>query len=71
VALIMALISGDAADRMAGFLQLFAIGLGLVGATAIQLPAWARLRKSQMEGVAERVALLAGSSDSGVGPTEP
>jgi hypothetical protein len=71
VALIGALISGDAADRMAGFLTLFAIGLGLVGAPAIQLPAWARLRKSQMEGVAERVALLAGSPDSGVGPTEP
>jgi hypothetical protein len=70
-ALIAALIRGDAADRLPGFVTLFAIGLGLVGAPAIQLPAWARLRKGQMERVAERVALRAGPPDSGEAPTEP
>lgn len=40
---------------------LSAIGFGMFGFGALRLPAWARLRRRQMEGVASRLALAAGS----------
>mgnify|MGYP001185080400 CR=1 FL=1 len=39
---------------------LIATGLGLLGAGALRLPAWARERRRQMEEIAERLALTIG-----------
>lgn len=35
------------------------IGLGLIGAGAVQLPGWARTRRAQMDAIAEQVARVA------------
>jgi hypothetical protein len=44
-----------------GLGTLFVIGLGLFGVGAIQLPGWARVRASQMEGVVSRLASMVAS----------
>ena len=56
-------------ERLPGLVTLFAVGSGLLGAGALQLPAWARLRQSQMEAIAERAALMAGSDPEDRGAT--
>jgi hypothetical protein len=61
VVLIDMLVTGTLADRYVGLVTIVAMGLGLLVPPMVQLPRWARLRKRQMEGVAERLALLAGS----------
>jgi hypothetical protein len=63
VALTLALTGGLAnPGALAGPGFLSVLGLGLFGAGALRLPGWARLRRRQMEGVAARLALSAGSS---------
>jgi hypothetical protein len=68
-ALVAALIRGDLADRLPGFVTLFTIGLGLLGTSVVQIPGWARLRQSQMEAIAERAALMASSDPEEEPPT--
>lgn len=46
------------------------MGLGMVGMGALRLPRWARIRREQMEGVAERLALGATSKAIGATPNE-
>ncbi len=52
--------AGQFADSLSGTLVLWLMGLGLFAGSAIRLPAWARLRRRQMDAIAERVALEAG-----------
>ncbi|HEX9894716.1 MAG TPA: hypothetical protein VGA78_12380 [Gemmatimonadales bacterium] len=51
------------------------LGAGMFGLGALRLPGWARLRRRQMEGVAERLNLMAASEPShqepGEGPRAP
>jgi hypothetical protein len=64
-----ALASGLAASLgSAAFLA--AIGLGMFGIGALRLPGWARLRRRQMESVAERLALAAKERPPEVPPPE-
>jgi hypothetical protein len=64
-----ALASGLAASLgNAAFLA--AIGLGMFGIGALRLPGWARLRRRQMESVAERLALAAKERPPEVPPPE-
>jgi hypothetical protein len=46
-------------ERLPGFVTLFTVGLGLLGAGIVQLPGWARLRQSQFEQLAARAESLA------------
>lgn len=56
-------IGGYLGDALPGILLLLAAGLGMVASGALRLPSWARLRGSQMEALAARLALSAGSPD--------
>jgi hypothetical protein len=64
------LATGTLGDRFVGLVTLVAIGLGLLVPAVVQLPAWARLRWSQMEEIGERAMLMAGS-DSTSSPDSP
>lgn len=64
--LVASLVTGQVADSAATLALLSSLGLGMVGAGALSLPGWARLRRQQMEAVAERLALAAQSE-----PTPP
>jgi hypothetical protein len=61
--LIAVAVAGGLADAGSvagvGFMSL--MGVGMFGIGALRLPAWARLRQRQMEGVAARLALAAAS----------
>ncbi|MEX2049287.1 MAG: hypothetical protein WEB90_06895 [Gemmatimonadota bacterium] len=48
-------VSNELAQRLPGLLTMLGIGGGLVGINAIRLPAWARLRRSQMREIGERL----------------
>ncbi len=52
---------GDLLAKLAGIAFPLLMGLGMVGVSAIRLPAWARLRRKQMQEVGERTALPATS----------
>lgn len=67
--LVEMLATGTLADRFVGLVTIVAIGLGLLAPTVLQLPGWARLRRSQMESIAERAMLMASSDPAGSGPT--
>jgi len=56
-----AAVHGDLLSKLAGVAFPLLMGLGIVGANAIRLPEWARLRRKQMQEVAERAALTAAS----------
>jgi hypothetical protein len=58
-------LSGELAQRLSGLLTLLGVGGGLVGFNAIQLPAWARLRRRQMQEIGERI------TDALASPPEP
>jgi hypothetical protein len=60
---------GVFAGSLAGLGAMVAIGLGIFGVGAAQLPGWARQRRGQMEAVAERLALTAGTGPKDVGPS--
>ena len=68
--LIAVIVSGKLGDpgALTGVAFLSAVGVGMLGLGALRLPAWARLRRRQMEGVASRLALATGS-DPDVDPT--
>lgn len=53
-------VSGDLGNAVPGIVLLFVIGLGMFANGALRLPSWARLRGSQIEAIAERLALPAG-----------
>lgn len=55
--LLVSALTGKLADVTSVTALLSTIGLGMVGVGALRLPGWARLRRRQMEGVAERLAL--------------
>lgn len=46
--------------RMANILVLATIVVGVLGVTALRLPGWAKLRRRQMEEIAERLAFTVG-----------
>ncbi|UCF21541.1 MAG: hypothetical protein JSU87_09215 [Gemmatimonadota bacterium] len=52
-------VTGGLAGSVSGIVFLAALGVGMFGLGAIRLPGWARLRRRQMEAVAERLALAA------------
>ncbi|MDQ2889843.1 MAG: hypothetical protein M3R65_04710 [Gemmatimonadota bacterium] len=54
-------VSGDAARAASGFIPMGIAGLAMIANGALRLPKWARLRGSQMESIAVRVALPPGS----------
>ena len=56
-------ISGQVGDAAPGIVLLLSAGLGMVASGALRLPKWARLRGRQMEALAARLALAAGSLD--------
>ncbi len=58
------------AASLPGVAFLAAAGLGMFGLGALRLPGWARLRRRQMEGLAERLALAAQSQPLDESPTE-
>ncbi len=60
--LVVMAVAGDFSN-VDGFVFLSAMGLGMFGVGALRLPAWARLRRRQMEGVAERLALVAAAPE--------
>ena len=60
-------VGGGVGHAVPGIVFLAAAGLGMVANGAFRLPGWAQLRGRQMEGVAARLALPAGSSS----PTLP
>jgi len=66
LALVAALlgVGREIGERLPGFVALFATGLGLLGGGTLQLPSWARLRRSQMEALGERAVLMASSEES-------
>jgi hypothetical protein len=59
-------LAGGLADAgaLGGVWFMSLMGLGLFGIGALRLPAWARLRRRQMEGVAARLALAAQSQQT-------
>jgi hypothetical protein len=57
------MISGHLGEAGSGIVLLLGAGLGMVTSGALRLPRWARLRGSQMEALAARLALSAGSPD--------
>jgi hypothetical protein len=48
-------VSNELAQRLPGLLTMLGVGGGLVGFNAIRLPAWARLRRTQMREIGERL----------------
>ncbi|HTC23794.1 MAG TPA: hypothetical protein VK688_05490, partial [Gemmatimonadales bacterium] len=54
--------SGNVVHAIPGFGMLMFVGLGMFSSGALQLPGWARLRARQMEDIAARHALPAGSA---------
>ncbi len=50
-------VSGEFAAAVASVGSLWAIGIGMFGFGALRLPAWARARRRQIEGVAARLSL--------------
>jgi len=56
---VTSLVTGQAGEAVAAVTFLSAVGLGMFGAGALGLPGWARRRREQMAGVAERLALTA------------
>ncbi len=68
-ALVTQIVSGGAS--LASLTPFLAIGGGMFGAGAIQLPAWARLRSRQMDGVLARLAVMVSSKRSELSPGEP
>jgi hypothetical protein len=56
-------ISGHLGDALPGIVLLLTAGLGMMASGALRLPRWARLRGRQMEALAARLALSAGSPD--------
>ena len=54
--------SGNVVHAIPGFGMLMLVGLGMFTSGALQLPGWARLRARQMEDIATRHALPAGSA---------
>lgn len=65
---VTSLLHGDLAGALPGVLIPLAIGLGMVGGNVLRLPAWARLRRRQMQEVAERLT-LGTTSDPGDAPS--
>lgn len=63
IVLLAAVVTGALGDSgaLTSVGVLSAMGVGLFGLGALRLPAWARLRQRQMDGVVERVALDAES----------
>jgi hypothetical protein len=61
VTILLSAMAGKLADpgSLSGAIFMSTIGAGMFGVGALQLPGWARLRRRQMEGVAERLALAA------------
>ncbi len=62
--IVASVLTGGLAGSLSGVVFLAAFGLGMLGLGAIRLPGWARLRRRQMEEVAERLALAAKSRSS-------
>jgi hypothetical protein len=60
-------VSGHVIAGMPGITFLFLAGGGMVANGALRLPRWARLRRRQMEALAEQVALPASAAE----PTAP
>jgi hypothetical protein len=56
---VASLLTGGLAGSVNGLVLLAVLGLGMFGIGALRLPGWARLRRRQMEAVAERLALAA------------
>ena len=60
-------IGGNLGSAVPGIVLLLTAGLGMAASGALPLPGWARLRGRQMEALAARLALAAGTPD----PTSP
>ncbi|MGQ0639241.1 MAG: hypothetical protein ACT4P6_00480 [Gemmatimonadaceae bacterium] len=60
-AVVLAVLRGGDAGTLSSLWVLALGGAGMFGLGAMRLPRWARLRQQQMEGVAERLALVAKS----------
>ncbi len=67
---IASLVTGGLAGVPTGLAFLTAMGLGMFGIGALRLPGWARLRRRQMEAVAERLALAAKAQPPEIPPVE-
>jgi hypothetical protein len=68
--LIASLVTGGAVDPGLSKVSVLAtVGAAAFGAGALRLPGWARLRRRQMEGVAERLTQAVGSPPTGQEPT--
>ena len=63
--LIVGLISGELGPTLGGVGAFAFVGLGTFAVGALRLPAWARTRQRQMDGVAARLALMASGEGSG------
>ena len=65
-ALMATVLRGGAGDvgRLSGVAFLAAMGAGVFGIAALRLRPWARLRRQQMEAIADRLTLAAKSPDS-------
>jgi hypothetical protein len=58
---IVSVVSGQSGVAASEIVGLLAAGLGMIASGALRLPRWARLRGQQMEALAARIALSAGS----------
>jgi hypothetical protein len=67
---IASLLTGGLAALPTGLVFLSVIGLGLFGLGALRLPGWARQRRTQMQAVAERLALAAETRPPEIPPAE-
>ena len=64
-------VGGHLADALSGIELLVGIGVGMIAAGAIRVPRWARLRGRQMDELASRLALSAGSAQAASPPLPP
>lgn len=61
-------LTGGLSGALTGTSFLFVFGAGMIGVGALQLPAWARERRAQMEGIAARWALATRERSDGDPP---
>jgi hypothetical protein len=67
MSIVTAFAVGGNPNALPGMLAIASMGIGAIGANALRLPRWARLREQQMQEVAERtLALLAAGPTPGM-----